>query len=253
MPNLTLPSTPLKTTLGFVSGLALALPLSSVQAEDVKTGLTGSGEAGYSQTTGNTETESLYGALKLNYLQKSYELKGLLEGANKSEDGDRTQERYLADVQANLFFPSHPKAYGFGQVRGEQDRFAAIDLSTYYLAGLGYNFFKQSDWVLQAEAGVGYQDIQYIDDAGEQDTDQTIGKFYGNLEYGLNERVRLLQDVSIFSGGEQTIYETNTGVKVNLNGSLNLRLAYKFRYNDTPPAGTQKEDTETVMTLLYDF
>ncbi|MDR9498643.1 MAG: DUF481 domain-containing protein [Hydrogenovibrio sp.] len=242
----------MKKTLLF-SSLFVATGLSPVLAEDVDTGLSGSGEAGYSQTTGNTETESIYGALKLNYLQKAYELKGLVEGSNKSEDGDTTQERYLGDLQANLFFNSHPKAYGFGQGRAEQDRFAAIDLSTYYLAGLGYNFYKQKHLILQAELGAGYQEIDYTSDSGEEDTGQTIGKFYGNFEYALNDRVRFLQDLSIFSGGEQTLYETHTGLKVNLNGSLNLRLAYKYRYNDSPAGDKEKEDTETVITLLYDF
>jgi putative salt-induced outer membrane protein len=242
----------MKKTL-LASSLLLANSLTAAMAEEQELGLSGSGEAGYSQTTGNTETESIYGALKLNYLQKAYELKGLVEGSNKSEDGNKTQERYLGDLQANLFIPSHPKAYGFGQFRAEQDRFASIDLSTYYLAGLGYNFYKQKNLVLQAELGAGYQNIEYTSESGEDDTSQTIGKFYGNFEYGLNERVRFLQDLSIFSGGEQTLYETHTGFKVNLNGSLNLRLAYKYRYNDTPAEGKKKEDTETVLTLLYDF
>jgi len=48
-------------------------------------------------------------------------------------------------------------------------------------------------------------------------------------------------------------YETNTGLKVKLNGSLSLKANYKIRYNDTPAVGSVNKDTETFLTLIYDF
>lgn len=234
------------------TAVASLLASSAALAED-KNGLSGSGEAGFSNSTGNTETEALYAKLSLDYTQTAYKVKGLIEADNKKESGIQTRERYVGDFQADLFFSSYPNAYGFGQIRGENDRFASIDLNSYVIAGLGYNFYKEDNLVLSAEAGVGNQSETYTSSSPSEDFSQVIGKLYGNFEYGFNANVRFLQDLAIFTGDKQTRYETNTGLSVKLSDNLNMKASYKYRHNDTPAAGKEKVDTETLLTLIYNF
>lgn len=214
---------------------------------------TGSGEAGYNNTTGNTISESIYAGLKFEHTQSSYKLKGLLEANNKTESHIRTQERYVGDLQGNLYFSDYQKAYGFGQFRLENDRFASIGLNSYLIAGLGYQFFKEKALVLSAEAGLGNQTEDYTANTTNTDFSQVIAKLTGDFEYALNPFVRFMQDVSVFTGEKQTKYETNTGIKVNLADNLNMKATYKYRSNSKPASGKQKEDTETLVTLIYDF
>jgi len=218
-----------------------------------KYGLSGAGEAGYANTTGNVVSESRYAALKADYKQTDYRLKSLIEAKNKSEDKVATEERYVGEVQTDWFLNAYPQAYGFGQVRLENDRFVDIDLTAFVLAGFGYSFFDEKNLVLSTELGLGRQSTGYTQKSGQKDINQTIIKGSANFEYGFNDQVRFLQDVAVYSGSDQMQYETNTGLKVKLNGSLSLKANYKIRYNDTPAVGSVNKDTETFLTLIYDF
>ncbi|MDX1796659.1 MAG: DUF481 domain-containing protein, partial [Hydrogenovibrio sp.] len=189
-------------------------------AADPEYGLSGSGEAGYSGSTGNTVEESLSASIKLKYLQKYYEVNGLLEANNKTENHIQTQERYVGDLQSNFFFSSYQKAYSFAQGRWENDRFANIDLNSYYIAGLGYNLYKEKNLVLAFEAGLGYQNMNYSPGSPTGDFDQKIGKASAKFEYGFSPNVRFLQDLSEFYGERQANFESNSAIKVKLNGHL---------------------------------
>lgn len=225
----------------------------AASAEDKKTGLSGTGEAGFNSSTGNTDEENLYAGLTLNYLQKMYEIKGLIEANSKKENDIQTKERYVGDFQGNLFFADTQKMYGFGQARWENDRFENIDLNSYYLAGLGYKFFNTDKMILLAEAGLGYQKNDYRPRTGNEDFEQGIAKLYALFEYQINDNVRFTQDLNEFYGQKQAKFESNTGLKVKLAANLNLGANYKYRYNTVPAEGKLKEDTETQFTLIYDF
>lgn len=235
-----------------VTAFFIAATATAAQAEG-KMGLSGSGEAGFTSTTGNTQTESLVAALKTEYRQKMYKAKGLLEAANKNESGTKTQERYVADIQLDRYVTDMPNTYGFLQARYENDRFENIDLNSYYFLGLGHEFFNTDITLLSLEAGLGYQNNDYSSASTTKDFDQTSGKLAVNFEYQINANVRFLQDGNVYTGGDQTKTETNTGVKVKLSDALNMKASYKYRHNSMPDAGSKKEDTETQITIVYDF
>lgn len=240
--------------LGTTLAIFLAATSLTAQAEEeAKKGLSGSGEAGFSSSTGNTNEEAAYAALKLNYIQETYKLKGLIEANNKKEDSIQTKERYVGDFQGDLFFSDYQKAYGFGQARWEHDKFEAIELNSYYIAGLGYNFFNTEKMILAAEAGAGYQKNDFTNESDNSDLDQGIVKLFANFEYQLNDNIRFLQDLNEFYGQKQAKFESNTSFQVALASNLNLKATYKYRHNTAPADGKVKDDTETLFTLIYNF
>lgn len=218
-----------------------------------KYGTSGAGELGLSNSTGNTPSSSIYASVRLKYLQKMYQLKSLIEANNKSEDGVRTKERYVGDFQGNLFFSDYQKAYGFGQTRWESDRFSDIDLNSYYIAGLGYQFLNSDKTKLSGELGLGYQSQNYTEKSGVKDFEQAIAKASAKFSHSLNANVRFFQGLTEYYGEKQSNFESNTGLKIKLNVSLNMKVSYKYRYNSAPAAGKVKEDTETLVTMIYDF
>ncbi|WP_028486567.1 DUF481 domain-containing protein [Thiomicrorhabdus chilensis] len=213
-------------------------------------GLKGAGEIGYTNTTGNTESTAVYGALKLDYIQKVYEFKSAFEVSNKSEDGDQTQERYVADLQYNRFYNESKNYYSFVQARFEQDKFADIDLDSLFSIGLGKTFIKDEVTLLRGEAGIGYQSTDYTT---SDDTSQAIGRLKGDYSYKFNEHVKFTQDAILYAGAEQTKIETNTGIKVKMADSLSMKATYQYRSNSDPAPGIKKDDTQTIITLMYDF
>ena len=233
-------------------GIILLTTSTAVMAEK-ELGLSGSGEASYTASTGNTEEDSLYSALKLNYEQKMYKLTGLLEANSKNESGNQTKERYVGDFQGDLFFANHPKAYGFGQIRYEHDRFEAIDLNSYYTAGLGYKIIEDDVITLGAELGAGHQKEDYSNKVTTKDFSQTIIKAAATFTYQINENVEFAQDLTSFIGEEQTKTESNTSLNVSMSDALKLKATYKIRDNSNPATGKENTDTETYFGIVYDF
>ncbi|MDG6772982.1 DUF481 domain-containing protein [Thiomicrorhabdus sp. ZW0627] len=233
-----------------MSGAILSGVLSANAFAGDKLGLQGAGELGYTNTTGNTESSAIYGALKIDYIQNVYEFKSAFEINNKSEDGKQTQERYVADLQYNRFYAKNKDYYSFIQARFEEDKFADLDLDSMLTVGMGKTFIKDEKTLLRAEAGIGYQSTNYV---VADDIDQVIGRLKGDYSYAFNPHVKFTQDAIIYTGGEQTKLETNTGIKVKMMESLSLKATYQYRSNSDPAPGVKKVDTQTIVTLMYDF
>ncbi|MBN2646500.1 MAG: DUF481 domain-containing protein [Thiotrichales bacterium] len=215
--------------------------------------LTGSGELGYSDTSGNTESTALYGALKLNYAKDLNEIQTLLEANYRSENKVQTQERYLAEGQLNRYYDTQRSFYSFVGARFEHSKFEGIELDALYSIGLGKALYQSEATLFKAEAGLGYQTIEYTQNFGNGNEEQAIARLKGELTHTLNQYVELSQDLTLTSGSDNTKTEANSAVKVKLAEKLRLSAGYKYRYNTDPALGAQKRDTQTLLTLIYDF
>lgn len=230
---------------------ALTLPATNAFSEDAS-GLSGSGELGFSDSTGNSVNTSFYGALKLKYSQENYALKSLIEANYKSENGTQTEERYLIDLQGNRYYEADKSYYSFAGVRLEKNEFADIELDSTVSLGLGKSLFKTEATLLNGEIGVGYQNTDFVTKSTKSES-QTVGIAKLDLSHVINQQVTFTQDLSLTSGENNTKIESNTGFKIKVAEQMNLKATYKYRNNDNPAAGTKKTDTQTILTLIYDF
>lgn len=214
--------------------------------------MTGTGELGFSNNTGNTENTALYASLKLGYVTDGYEFKSLIESNYKSENGEKTEERYLIDLQNNFFYNQSKSYYSYIGLRFEKNRFEDINLDTTVSAGMGKVLYKTDISKLNGEIGLGHQNTDYVSKNTDSES-QTVA--IGKLAYThqFNDNVGFLQDLTVTSGPERKKYETNTAFKVKVAAKANLKISYKVRHNDNPAEGAEKTDTQTLMTLTYDF
>lgn len=237
-----------KQTVLLASAALLSTVSFNTQADD--TGLKGSGEFGYTNNTGNTESTAIIGAVKLDYIQPIYEVKTAFEVNNKSEDGVQTQERYVADLQYNRFYADDKSYYSFVQARFETDDFADLNLDSLYSLGMGKTFIKDDIRSFKAEAGIGFQSIDYIT---AEDSDQIAARLKGEYTHQINEQMAFSQDAIITGGSEQSKLEANTGLKVSMAENLNLKAGFKYRTVSDVAPGVEKVDTQTTLTIIYDF
>ena len=240
-------------TLKTLTLVSLSFCSLSAYAEEKPLGFSGNGEAGYNSTTGNTSNTSMYGAIKLNYNETTHEFKSLFEVNYKTENGDQTQERYLMDLQRNHFYNAARDYYSFINAQFENSRFENIDLDASLSLGLGKKLYQTDRTVLTGEAGIGYQSTSYSKAGGGETEDQAIGRLKLDLVHKLNDMVDFSQDIIYLAGSDRTKIETNTGLKVKVADNMNVKAGYKFRHNDKPAANVKKTDTQTTLTLIYDF
>jgi len=232
-----------------IASVAL-LSLASLNALADESGLKGAGEFGFTKNTGNTESQSVLGAVKIDYIQPVYEVKSAFSVNNKSENDVQTQERYVADLQYNRFYAEDKSYYSFVQARFEKDDFADLELDSLYTFGLGKTLLKNDKHLLKGEAGIGFQNTNYI---VAEDEDQMILRLKADYAYQINEHVAFTQDAIVYAGDNQTKFETNSGLKVALAGDLSLKAGFQYRHNSDPGADAEKTDTQTTLTVIYDF
>ncbi len=232
---------------------SLSLVTFSSQAAEPKIGLNGSGELGFTDTTGNTTSTTLFGALKLNYNQTNYEIKSKFETNYKSENEVQTEERYLIGIQGNRYYNAKRSYYSFVGAKFEKNRFAGIELDSTLSLGLGKQAFKTEQTKLLGQAGLAQQNIDYTNTVGGGSDSQLAASFKLDLTHQINAQVVFLQDLTYLTGSEQSKFESNTGFKVKVADDMNLKASYKYRHNDKPAAGAKEVDTQTLITLIYDF
>ena len=237
-----------KNTFKVASIAILSVASMNTFADD--NGFSGAGEFGFTKNTGNTESQSVLGAVKIDYVQPVYEIKSAFSVNNKSENNVQTQKRYVADLQYNRFYAADKSYYSFAQARFEKDEFADLKLDSLYTIGLGKTLIKDEKNLLNAEAGIGFQTTDY--DLAE-DEEQMVVRLKADYAYQVNEHVAFTQDAIVYAGDNQTKLETNSGLKVALAGDLSLKAGFQYRHNSEPGTGAKKTDTQTTLTVIYDF
>lgn len=239
-------------TLPFIALTLFGLPNIGFTSDNPM-GFNGNGEAGFSDSTGNTVSTSFYGALKLNYNQKNSETKSAFELNYKSENQVQTQERYHIDLQNNRYYNAEHSYFSYIGGQLEKSQFEGVELESTLSLGLGKSIIKEVTTNLTGEIGIGQNSIRYTQASSNSTTNQTIARLKVDFNHKINSQVTFLQDLTYLMGNNQSKIESNTGFKIKVADQMNLKASYKYRHNDTPASGIKKVDTQTVLTLIYDF
>ena len=210
-------------------------------------GWSGFAEVGAVWTTGNTESESINAKSRVRYEEEVWRHTLQLEALRRSEDSESTASRYVGNFKSDWKF--RPRAYLFGAVRYERDRFSGYDYQASTSAGYGHRVIETSRTRLDMEAGVGYRRNRLED--GERDNHAILrGALF--LEHQLSDNARFGQDLLVQSN-DNTEVESVTSVTANIIGQLAMRLSLTARHNTEVPEGREKTDTITAVSLVYNF
>ncbi len=217
---------------------------------------TGSGEIGLLITTGNSEDETvnakaglkyeeerLLGELKLAALYSSEEVE--IDG--EKEDGT-SAEKYNA--AAKIGYKFNPADYVFLNVDYEDDRFSGYDYRSNYAVGYGRKIINTDIVKFNIEIGPGYRyDKQ---DDGETEN-EAVFRGYAMFNYKLSEGASFQQDITVLTGSDNTNTKSVTALKSQIAGALSMKASYTVDHNSDVPKGKDNTDTETALTLVYDF
>lgn len=204
---------------------------------------------GYNQSSGNTDTDSLIAKAKLQKRVGKWRHEARLEAVRSSEDGERTKENYIADLQTNRNYgDTH---YAFANTRYTDDKFGGFRTQASLVVGMGWHVIASDRAMLDMELGLGERYSE------EQETGDTYSKpiVLGQVKWRqeLTESTVLSNDFRVEGGEDNTFIENETGARIAINSSLGLRVGYIVRHNTDVPVGTTKTDTLTAITLDYKF
>ncbi len=210
--------------------------------------LKGEAELGIVMVGGNSESESLSGKVSLKKDLDKWHHSGSLQGTNASSANVRSTERYLANAKSDYKFTE--KNYIFFALSYEDDRFSGYDYRATESIGYGRHLISTDTLNLNAEIGAGARQSKL--DSGESENEGIV-RGNGILTWKISDTSTFTEELLVESGDSATISKSITGLKVQVAGSLAMKLGYTVKYTSEVPVGIEKTDTETTVTLVYGF
>lgn len=242
-----------KTTMVLTLASSL-LVTTNVLAEKEKSLWKSSVELGVINTTGNTETQTTSAKADVTYEVERWRHNGHAEayGASATDqatDQEKTSaERYLLAGKSDYKFSE--LNYAFGLVKLQKDLFSGFEYEHVVALGYGRKVIKQADMELDVEIGPGVRFFKV--DNGISD-EEALLRLAGKYWWAISDHSKFTQDLIVEAGEDLTSTTSVTGLQANINSALAMKLTFTAKNKSAVPAGTKETDTETALTLVYNF
>lgn len=214
----------------------------------------GEAELGVVATRGNTRTQTVSGKASATTDRTQWrhliKLEALTTAARDKATGEdnTTAERYGLSGKSDYKFTEHD--YAFGALNYESDRFTGFDYRSSEVLGYGRRILNNADLTLDAEAGPGAR--QSKPKSGSTDNEMVF-RVSGNLAWKLSKTATFTEEVSADIGEVVTISKSTTSLKAQVAGSLAMKVSLVVKHVSSVPAGVNKTDAETALTLVYSY
>lgn len=211
-------------------------------------GWKGQGEAGASNTTGNTsETNAALGIhLGREGLVWDHAVDMAVDYGRT--DGIATRSRYF--VGYNTHYKLDKQLYITGLVSWENNRFAGFNRRFTESVGLGYTIIDNPTLLLAVEGGPALRQTRYVNGTSESDTAIRLAL---RNRWVISPVFTFTEDLSYYGASHNSTVISDTGLNAALTGALSARLSYHVQYESNPPVGLKSTDTLTRVTLVYAF
>jgi len=210
--------------------------------------------AGYSLSRGNSDTSDfLARAAVIKKFEETWQLIAKGEyawGEVKDQDTgeyDKTADRGLLSAQANLFVIESGFLYGRSEI--SYDKIKKLDRRLENGVGAGYELYRAEETFTSVEAGAAYIDSKYEDDQHDYGVYLRLAQ---NGSLVINDRVTLLESVEYkpkFEDFNDYLLNAEASLRVDLFSQIYFMLSVTDRYDNTPAAGTKRNDLSVITSL----
>lgn len=222
----------------------------SAEVAGVGTTWTGRINLGGAFTQGNTDT----GLLNLNaetVARRKNDRFTLGAIVNRAEsEGIDTQFNSRGYTKYDYFLSRQWYAYVNGAM--ENDRFRDIKLRTSTGVGSGYQVFERPDLNLSLEGGINYIDVDYYVDEDESYPGGRWALKYDQKVFSSDTQVFHQHEFLFgFLNGENTLFFSQTGLRVPLAKNLNASTQLNVDWAKSPSPGRKSTDAALIFSLGY--
>jgi putative salt-induced outer membrane protein len=224
--------------------------------------LTVKAQVGYVSSHGNTDAQTANAKFEAIYIVDAWKHDLQLAGLYGTSADIVSAERFDAQWQSNYNFTD--RTYVFGALHYDDDKFSGFQYQETASSGLGYSLVKLADATLDVQAGYGYRRLrpELIDQApdGEVISRTPLAAESGGVAtatikgmYAFNSSTKLTEVVNLETGSDDTLWQNDLGLLVNMTKALAITIGYEIRHNSEPPAPLVKTDTLVTFNLQYAF
>jgi putative salt-induced outer membrane protein len=211
-------------------------------------GFAGSVALGYTNTTGNTDTSSLYARAQLSYGAGRWYDFGSVEKLRSTEEGQTTADSLQAEAQSDYLFT--PNNYFFAHLGYDNDEFSGVEQRASETAGYGRRLLHTATQTWSAQIGVGARQEDINDDGSRS---SAIVQLATNYSWQFADNSSFGEGIVVERGADSTRIESATTLTVKMIDNFSLVVAYTIKHNSQVPPETTKTDTYTSVALEYTF
>ncbi|MBL1260770.1 MAG: DUF481 domain-containing protein [Thiotrichaceae bacterium] len=208
----------------------------------------GEAELGIVSTSGNTETSTINLNTKLENVREQWKLLFLFNSLHSSSKDNSTAERYVLVAKSD--YKIDADSYAFGRASYEDDRFSGFEYQATEVLGYGHKIIQEPTLKLDFEGGPGMRQSKVANTSSEN---EGILYLSGNLKWDISPTALFTEDLYTEIGEDITITKSVTGLKSQINGDLAMKITFTAKHTSKVPALKKKVDTETAISLVYNF
>lgn len=239
-----------------------------IEAIDNNSMLTGSAELGFLYKTGNTHSADMKTGINLR-LEKDHWLSTLdidllIKKADKYKPNSdsphfkTTDQKWTVSSQTNYTLDNDEKHYLYGNAWYEENKFSSFINQSSISTGWGRHWYKTTSASLWGDIGPGFKRDQFrsTDSEPKKTVSSWIIQAQALYITKLGENIELKQDLSAkqaIKSGENSIYKAQTSITTRLISTLQLKFTFTANYNTDVEADKKNLDTQTSVTLVYNF
>jgi len=232
--------------------IVLSVPANAAQAQGEAavpdSPWSGALSVGFLSTSGNSDASSYNATFGIGYVTGNWKhsLDAAMNGADEGQQ--TTAESYQAGWKSEYNFTEQD--FIFGTADWRKDRFSGVEQQLTQAVGYGRRLIETEKHLLNIGLGAGHRSADLADGSSENGF---IGR--GNLEYNwkLSETSGFDQNFVVETGSDNTYFESVSAVRARLLGDFALVLSYTIRHNSNVPAGSEKTDRLSAISVEYAF
>ncbi|MDA0279410.1 MAG: DUF481 domain-containing protein [Proteobacteria bacterium] len=144
----------------------------------------------------------------------------------------------------------NPESYVQGRLAYENDKFSGFESQSDITVSYGRNVLQsRTNMTLGLTSGIGVRRSET-----EFDSESVaIVRLAANYNWNVSESADFIQDFSVETGSDSSIYRSETGIQTTILENLSLKFSVKVKHQTDVPLNREKTDTETAITLVLNF
>ena len=238
--------------------IALSLSTPAFAQNDEAKPFTMEGELGFISTTGNTDTTSINAGITANQEFESWSNDYIIEGLYRQEtvEGDNGEDvdvtsaqKFFASAQGNYKL-ENPDNRLFVFTSYEDDRFSNFNYQATVAAGWNQKLIQNKKHKLEYSIGPGYAFVETQEGESQNSMIVRASTIYS---WKISDTAKFTQTASTEVGDENTKSRAESALTATISGNLSMRLSFKLDHNSQVAEGVEKLDTETAVSLVYNF
>lgn len=207
-----------------------------------------SAELGFSATSGNTDTQTLNTKGEASTDRELWRHKIEASILNASDNDQTTARKFNLSGQSD--YKLEAPAYLFATISYEDDKFSGYDYRMVESVGYGRRVIDDESLTVDLDIGPGLRQSKLS--SGESDNEGLI-RTAAKVNWIISNTSTLTENLSIEAGEDVTVTKSVTSLTSQIEGNLSMKVSFSFQNSSKVPAGIDKTDTETAITLVYSF